>query len=135
MQAGNIFDFIIYADDTTISTTLEIVLRNAQTLDTEYKLHNELANVSNWLKLNKLSLNVQKCKYIIFHMPTIHVNALHLVINGAGIDRVLNFQFLGLTLDENLNWKGHINKLSNKISKSIGIINKLKHVIPMKTKS
>ncbi len=111
MLASNIFDFIIYADDTTLSTTLENVLRNAQTLDTESKLNNELANVSNWLKLNKLSLNVQKCKYIIFHMPKKHVNALHLVINGAVIDRVLNFQFLGLTLDENPNWKGHINNI------------------------
>ncbi len=55
---------IIYADDTTLSTTLEIVLRNAQTLDTESTLNNELANVSNCLTLNKLSLNVQKCKNI-----------------------------------------------------------------------
>ncbi len=79
-------------------------------------------------------MNVQNCKYIIFHMHKKHVNALHLVINGAVIDRVLNFQFVGLTLDENLNWKGHMNKILNKISKSIGIINKVKHFIPMKTK-
>ncbi len=59
MQASNIFDFIIYADDTTLSNTLEIVLRNTQTLDIESKVNNELANVSNWLKLNKLSLNVK----------------------------------------------------------------------------
>ncbi len=59
MQASNIFDFIIYADDTTLSTTLEIVLRNTQTLDIESKLNNELVNVSNSLKLNKLSLNVK----------------------------------------------------------------------------
>ncbi len=53
-------------------------------------LDSELANVSNWLKLNKLSLNVQKCKYIIFHMPKKYVNALHLVIDGAVIDRTFN---------------------------------------------
>ncbi len=67
-------------------------------------------------------------------MPRKHVNAVHLVINGSDNDRVLNFQFLGLTLIENLNWKSHINNVSNKISKNIGIINKLKHFIPMKTK-
>ncbi len=134
MQASNIFDFIISADDTTLSNTPEIVLRNAQTFDTESKLNNELANVSNWLKLYKLSLNVKKSKYIKFHMPKKHVNILHLARNGAAIDRVLIFQFLGLTLDENLNWKCHINKISNKISKSIDIINKLKHFIPIKTK-
>ncbi len=44
------------------------------------------------------------------------------------------FVFFGLTLDENLNWKGLIDKISNKISKSIGILNKLKHFIPIKIK-
>ncbi len=47
---------------------------------------------------------------------------------------VLNFHFLGLTLHEHLNWNGHFNKISNMISKSMGILNKLKHFIPMKTK-
>ncbi len=42
VRASNIFDFTIYADDTTLSTTLEIVLRNTQTLDTESKLNNKL---------------------------------------------------------------------------------------------
>ncbi len=79
VRASNIFDFIIYADDTTLSATLEIILRNTQTLDTESKLSNELANICNWLKLNKLSLNVQKSKYIIFRTPKKHVNALYLV--------------------------------------------------------
>ncbi len=58
VQANNVFDFIMYADETTLSITHEIVLRNTQTLDTESKLNSELANVSNKLQLNRLSLNV-----------------------------------------------------------------------------
>ncbi len=50
------------------------------------------------------------------------------------IDRVHEFNFLGLTMNENLNWKSHINKISNKVSKCIGILNKLKHFLPLKTK-
>ncbi len=34
-----------------------------------------------------------------------------------------------LTLDEHLNWKGHIGKKANKISRSVRILNKLKHVL------
>ncbi len=30
-------------------------------------LNNELSMVNNWLKVNKLSLNIKKSKYIIFH--------------------------------------------------------------------
>ncbi len=32
-------------------------------------LNSELENISDWLKVNKLSLNIAKCKYMIFHMP------------------------------------------------------------------
>ncbi len=125
-EASKIFDFIIYADDTTLSTTLEIKNNNAQT--TSQVINAELMLVNDWLKLNKLSLNVQKSKYIIFHTPKKKVDSLHLIIDGTIIERVSDFNFLGLTLDENLNWKGHLNKISNNISKCIGILNKIKRV-------
>ncbi len=66
-QARKLFDFIIYTDDTTLSTTSEIVIRNTPNLNADNILNTELKNVSDWLKLNKLSLNLKKCKYMIFH--------------------------------------------------------------------
>ncbi len=126
-QASELFDFIIYADDTTLSTTLEIAMKNTQTRPAERTLNTELANVSEWLKVNKLSVNVNKSKYMTFHTNRKQVKSLHLLIGNPTIERALQFNFLGLTLDENLNWKGHIDKISNKISKNIGMLNKLKH--------
>ncbi len=41
------------------------------------------------------------------------------------IERVTEFNVLGLTLDEHLTWKCHINKLSSKISQCMGILNRL----------
>ncbi len=81
-----------------------------------------------------LSLNISKCKYIIFHTPQRKINPLYLKINDNVIDRVKEFNFLGLTLDENLNWKSHINIISNKISKSMGVLNKLKYCLPINAK-
>ncbi len=133
-ELSELFDFIIYADDTTLSTTLEIVMKNTQTQTAEGTLNTELANVSKWLKVNKLSLNVNKCQYMIFHTNRKQVNSLHLLIDNVTIERALQFNFPGLTLDEHLNWKSHIDKISNKISKSIGILNKLKHFIRIKIK-
>ena len=45
-------------------------------------------------------------------------------MDTAAIDRenVTKFQFLGILIDENLSWKQHINDVSTKISKSIGIL-------------
>ena len=55
---------------------------------------------------------------------------IDLQINAQPIERVKNFIFLGLTLDETLSWKTHIQDVSNKISKTIGILNRLKNVLP-----
>ncbi len=60
------------------------------------------------------------------------VKPLHLMIDETIIERVKEFNFLGLTLDES--WKSHINNISNRISTSMGILNKLKLFIPLKTK-
>ncbi len=80
-------------------------------------LNKELTNVSDWLKVNKLSLNVVKSKYMIFRSHKRKIESLQLMINNTEIERVQEFNFLGLTLDENLNWNSHINKISNKASK------------------
>ncbi len=50
------------------------------------------------------------------------------------MENVSNFNFLGLTINDQLNWKSYIDNISNKISRNIGIINKLKHFLPLKTK-
>ena len=55
-------------------------------------------------------------------------------MNDTGIEKVSDFDFLGLTINENMNWKSHIDKIANKISRSIGILNRLKHFLPLPTK-
>ncbi len=94
----------------------------------------ELASISDWLKANKLSLSIEKSKYMIFHTLQKNVAQLRLKIDNTLIDRVYEFNFLGLTINENLNWKSHINKIANKISKIMGILNKLKYFLPLNAK-
>ncbi len=68
-NASNLFNFIIYANDTTLSTTIEVILNNINNDDVESKINSEIACINDWLKCNQLSLNISKCKYMIFHMP------------------------------------------------------------------
>ena len=49
------------------------------------------------------------------------------MIDNICVENVTEFNFLGLTLNENLNWKSHIDKLADKVSQNIGIMNKLKN--------
>ncbi len=57
----------MYADDTTLSTTIEIVVRTTTNVPISDFFNNELSMVNNLLKVNRLSLNITKSKYIIFH--------------------------------------------------------------------
>ncbi len=54
---------------------------------------------------------------------------LHLNVENTAIGQVNDFNFLGLTINEHLNWKSHLDKLSNNISKTMGVLNK--HFVPL----
>ena len=125
------FANIMFADDTTLTNPL--CTFSSDQHDTETSINLEINKVYYWLSLNKLSLNSNKSKFMIFHYPQKKLQPRdipHIQINGFSIERVTEFDFLGLTLDESLSWKNHINKISNKIASIIGIINKQKNFLP-----
>ena len=128
-NASNLFKFILYADDTTLTTTLNLDIDNFDEL-----INRELYKISDWLKVNELSLNVDKSKFMIFHHANKRFIKPKLKIDNVSVSQVNSFNFLGLTLDENLLWNEHITKISSKISRTIGIINKLKHLLPLNIK-
>ena len=85
------------------------------------------------LKLSKLALIGFKFKIYVFYKPQKRVNIPKLTINNTNIERVDEFNYLGLMLNKHLNWKQHITKIANTISKTIGIINTLKYELPENT--
>ena len=119
-------NFLMYADDTTIYFNLE----DFDLLTRETDVNRELEKVNIWLKPNKLSLNTQKTKLMLFHRKQKHFDKISVVINGIEIEHVPSFNFLGIMLDENLSWKSHIEMVGNKISKVTGILYRLKNVFP-----
>ena len=121
------FNMVIYADDTALCTTLNLDSTNQKKLNAELKLINQ------WLQINKLSLNVSKTKAMLFHTPQRKVTYPTLKIDNHKIEFVSKFNYLGIIIDENLNWNVHIETLTKKISKTIGIINKLKNQLPTET--
>ena len=114
-NASEVFEFILFADDTDLFSTIEYSIPITSTNVNE-TLNSELSEVHDWLTLNKLTLNTQKD--ITGLIPTLE-------INGIEIERVSEFKNLGVIIDENLeSWKSHTNILSNKMSKYAGILNK-----------
>ena len=71
---------------------------------------NEPDNLSSWLALNKLPLNVLKTKYMIF--PT--VNNTEIRINGLRLEEIYSIKFLGVCTDHIHSWKNHFAHTSSK---------------------
>ena len=126
ITVSNKLKFIMYADDTTIYFNLE----DFDPYNLERDINNELEKITLWLKLNKLSLNVQKNKLMIFHRRQKQINELNISINGTDIERVESFNFLGLHIHESLSWRTHTDIVRNKISKVVGILYRLNNIFP-----
>ena len=118
-----------FADDTYIMFSSKKI----KTIETV--INHELKMVSNWMNLNKLSLNTDKTKLIIFRskQKPFDSNMLSIKLNGKKLKLEENVKYLGMYLDQHLTWEYHINQLSKKLSRANGIISKLRHNAPIKT--
>ena len=131
-RASDKFNFIMYADDTTLFRSVQSLAANDENSysNFENEMDIELGNVGNWLTANKLSLNVHKSKYMIFSKSNKFNSYPKLKIDDSIIQQVHEFNFLGITFDVQLNRKLHIERCAMKCSRNIGIVNKLKRFIP-----
>ena len=73
--------------------------------------------MSQWLNLNKLSLHLKK-KAMAFRMPQKKIIQPNIQINGSNIEFVENVMFLGITINNKLNWNSHINQSINQINQN-----------------
>jgi len=117
---------ILYADDTNLFLNGKSISQLIKTLN------NELINLVKWLNANKLSLNVDKTHYMIFSSKNKKVQvdeSLKVTINNVEIERVHITKFLGVLVDDKLNWKQHVSYIKGKVSKAVGILCKARKVL------
>ena len=115
------------ADDTNL------FLSSINVDDLSSDMNCELNKISFRFKANKLSLNLTKTKYSLFH-PASKKRFLREPLpfpkmNNIVIERENVTRFLGVLINENFSWKQHINDVSTKISKSIGILYKSRGIV------
>ena len=115
----------MYADDTTIVSTLEAFGDRRDPENIQRNINCELAKIYGWLSLNCLNLNVNKSKFMVFHKYPKVIPDLKIQMNNVEIDRVSEFNSLGVIIDKHITWKPHIEKIRVKISRIIGIMRKL----------
>ena len=120
-KASSFFKYIMFADDSTLSCT--VPKHDLPTI--HHIINRELDLVCGWLTANKISLNISKTKYMLFscsHCPS----EVPIKLHEIDVVRTRSIKFLGVFLDETLNFSEHTNYISGKISKTIGIMNKVR---------
>ena len=103
------------------------------TTDIVKLINDELKNLVIWLETNRLSLNIKKTNYMIFSRKKTKLSHLEIKINNIHIDRVTNTAFLGVLVDEQLNWKNHVYYICRKLAKCTGIIIKARPNLPKRS--
>ena len=114
---------VLYADDTNL------FINGKNLIDLQTTINSELAEISTWLKINKLSLNVKKTHHMVFTHKRKIQPSVALSIEGHPIDEVDNTKFLGVYLDNKINWKKHISYISGKVARGIGLIIKARKML------
>ena len=96
-------------------------------------LNCELAKLTEWLNTNKLSINVSKSHYMVFHRSRRKINKGNILLDTTILSQVTFTKFLGVILDDKLKWTHHISYIKKKyISKGMGIILKARKVLKKK---
>ena len=110
---------LFFADDSNI------FLSGANPDDLISTMNEVIVKIIDWLKLNKLSLNIKKTHFIIFRRRKKKFQLSNdLIIDGVKVDMVEKTKFLGVIIDAYLSFDYHIQYIRGKIARGIGILHK-----------
>ena len=115
------------ADDTSItcsSTDSDSLLRN---------ISNEMGNIAERMRLNKLSLNGDKSEFVVIgqsRQQNILNELREIEVNHKEINKVTITMYLGFNIGDNLSWKDQYKTVKTKVKSGISAIRKLKDILP-----
>ena len=96
-------------------------------------INRELIKIVEWLRANRLSLNIDKTNFMVFKPKFKTCDGVRITIDNSLIQKVTHTKFLGVIIDDKLSWSQHISYIKNKIAKSLGIILKARKVFTRDT--
>ena len=129
LPSSSNFKTTLFADDTLLQ------LSDCNIKKLEKRVNNELNKINVWLRNNKISLNISKTNYMLIDN---YINAstkkhFEIKLQQNVLNRVRNVKYLGMLIDDGLNWDPHIKQLSLQLSKSSAIIYRLLNFVETET--
>ena len=115
----------LFADDTNL------LLINKSLKQINKLINHDLSLLVQWLRSNKISLNTSKTEILIFRPKgksiTKHINFR---ITGKKINTSSTVNYLGVLLHEDLPSQTHIKSLITKLSRTVGLLSKIRYYVP-----
>ena len=114
-----------FADDTHLLNFSEIVCSLCGRVNADLRI------LVSWLNANKISLNASKTEFVIFRSPWKRLDCIpRLKLSGQILTPSKWVKYLGVHLDEHLNWKSHTATVATKLRRANGALSKLRHYVP-----
>ena len=127
-EVSNVLQTLLFADDTILSYS------SPKFPDLITTLNNELTKLETWTNSNRLTINVNKTQVINFSNMFYDYSLNPVKIGHDSLDIVTSCRYLGVQIDNKLTFNDHIKLVTGKISKSTGILYKIKHLLPLKVR-
>ena len=127
-QFPSFFHFVLFADENNMIASHN----DFGKLMTE--VNTELDKVVDWFNANELIINYDKTGVIYFHTKKnpYNINDIKIAMNGVNMTVCSSVKFLGVILDDTISFQEHRLYIANKISKNVGILSKLRVMLPEK---
>ena len=105
-------EYALYADDTVLYTA------NAHFADSISKLQGDINLLAEWCSRNGVSVNTEKTQIMTFGQPKMlkSIPTFDIRCNNAPLKAVSSYKYLGMTLDAQLNYNLHVNKMISSVS-------------------
>ena len=117
-----------FADDTSLLYT------NNSIKKLNKMLNKDSNNLTNWLNANKISLHVDETETILFKPIEKPLDCeLKLNLNGKRLYQTSSVKYLGIKIDQYLNWQDHINNIAIKLNKANAMLYKVRQFVNEKT--
>lgn len=115
----------LYADDALLFITSDDIDHAS------CEMNNALDVISDWLRFNRMALNVKKCNAMLINNDD---NDIDIKIDGEIIENVESVKYLGVMIDRGLKFDNHVEMIKKKINKRVGLLGRLNNKMTHESK-
>ena len=135
--------FILFINDLPSATELisylfaddsNFLFQDKDLKSLEYKINEELKVIGDWFASNKLTVNTQKSHCILFQKSKKQDLDISLFMEGMKLEQVKSeegMKFLGIKINQNLSWEGHINEKMKKARKGLFALKQVSNLLSL----